>query len=154
MLPPAIHRAHTMPSKRLQQPESAPSHGSTAVAEFLEKAAEFDRQAAEAQRPSQKQHCASMAKAYRFLAEQQAIVDEQLASNQTSPIAEFAAAIRVNHARTDSTRIPELWPAPLSFGAEARSRPQARGASPTPGIELNAKLRVHQHSRTPHDVLG
>ena len=67
-----------MPSKRLQQPKSAPSHDSTAVAEFLEKAAEFDRQAAEAQRPSQKQHCASMAKAYRFLAEQQAIVDEQM----------------------------------------------------------------------------
>lgn len=48
------------------------------VAEFLEKAAEFDRQAAEAKRPSQKRHCVSMAKAYRFLAEQQAIVDEQM----------------------------------------------------------------------------
>jgi hypothetical protein len=62
------------------------------VAKFLETAAEFDRQAAEAQRPSQKQHCASMANAYRFLAEQQAIVDEQLGTTAGAESARTIAA--------------------------------------------------------------
>jgi hypothetical protein len=51
---------------------------SAAVAKFLETAAEFDRQAAEAKRPLQKRHCANMAKVYRCLAQPQAIVDDQL----------------------------------------------------------------------------
>ena len=78
LLPPAITGAHIMPRTRVQ-PTSA------AMAEFLETAAKYDRQAAEAQRPSQKLHCISMAKAYRFLAEQQAIVDKQLASSEAPP---------------------------------------------------------------------
>ena len=84
-----------MPSKRSLPPESAPSHGSiksAAVEKFLETAAEFDRQAAEAKRPLQKRHCASMAKAYRFLAEQQSIVDEQLGKTAVAEAVRTIAA--------------------------------------------------------------
>ena len=46
------------------------------VAELLEKTAEFDRLATETGRPAQKKHYVNMAKCYRFLAEQQAMIDE------------------------------------------------------------------------------
>jgi hypothetical protein len=83
-----------MSRKRVRPPQFAGSHGSTksaAVARFLETAAEFDRQAADAQRPSQKKHCESMANAYRFLAEQQAIVDEQLGTAGAESVTTIAA---------------------------------------------------------------
>ena len=74
------------------------------VAEFLETAAEFDRQAAEAKRPSQKLHCLSMAKAYRFLAEQQAIVDEQVASNAQPQAATLSQSRRLPSMRRNVRR--------------------------------------------------
>jgi len=46
------------------------------VIEYLDKAAEHDREANEATRPSQKKNSASMAKAYRYLARQRAKIDE------------------------------------------------------------------------------
>ena len=54
------------------------------VAEFLEKAADFDRLAAEATKPKQQQHFTAMASVYRFLAEQQSIIDEQLAGRDSN----------------------------------------------------------------------
>jgi hypothetical protein len=48
------------------------------VADYLGKATEHERLSNEAKRSSQKIHSANMAKCYRFLAEQQAMIDEQL----------------------------------------------------------------------------
>ena len=47
------------------------------VPELLEKAVEYDRVAGEAKTPAQKRHYVRLAKVYRFLAQQQAIIDEQ-----------------------------------------------------------------------------
>jgi hypothetical protein len=52
------------------------------VAELPEQAAEFDRLAAEAKKPSQQQYNAVMARTFRFLADQQAMVDEQMRSTK------------------------------------------------------------------------
>ena len=47
------------------------------IPELLEKAVEYDRVASEAKTPTQKRHYVRLAKLYRFLAQQQAIIDEQ-----------------------------------------------------------------------------
>ena len=53
------------------------------VAELLEKAAEYDRLANEAaKRPAQQKNYANMAECYRFLAQQQAKIDEQSISTK------------------------------------------------------------------------
>ena len=52
------------------------------AAELLEKAAEYDRLANETKRPAQKTNYANLAECYRFMAQQQAMIDASPASTK------------------------------------------------------------------------